>query len=80
MASIMIDNIDELTLRKISDLAASKNRSLQTEIGEILRHAALSVDDRARGLRKIADELAAMTPKGIEQTDSVDLLREDRER
>jgi plasmid stability protein len=80
MASIMIDNIDELTLRKISDLAASKNRSLQTEIGDILRHAALSPDDRARSLRKIADELASMTPKGIEQTDSVDLLREDRER
>ena len=80
MASIMIDNIDELTLRKISDLAASKNRSLQTEIGDILRHAALSADDHARSLRKIADELASMTPKGIEQTDSVDLLREDRER
>ena len=76
MASI---NIDEITYQRIGDLAASKNRSVEAEAGDILRDA-LSPSDRAKSLRKIADELAALTKTGVAQTDAVDLLREDRER
>jgi len=79
MASFIIENVDDLTLRRINGLAASKNRSLQAEMGDLLRQA-LSAEDRAETLHRIAEEVAALTPKDVQQTDSVELLREDRDR
>jgi len=52
---------------------------VETEIREILKRA---VDDERLGssLVKIANSIAPLTPKGISQTDSAILLREDRDR
>ncbi len=75
MASI---DIGDTTYRRIADLAASNNRTLEAEAEDILRDA-LSARDRARSLREVADQLTALT-SGVAQTGSVDLLREDRRR
>jgi hypothetical protein len=37
-------------------------------------------DETAISLKQLMDAVAAMTPPGVEQTDSVELLREDRSR
>lgn len=77
MASI---DIDEVTYEKIRARAASKHRSLEAELGDILRDA-LVPGERANSLRRIADELAAKVNAGVvPQSDSVELLREDRDR
>ncbi|MFL5451079.1 MAG: hypothetical protein ACJ78V_04150, partial [Myxococcales bacterium] len=57
--------------------AAAKGRSLQAELKEVLVEAARP-DDLAK-VREIARQLRLRT-KGRPQTDSVELLREDRER
>ena len=75
MASI---DIDDMTFRQIADLAASKNRTPEAEAADILRSGMLS-NARSKSLREIADGIAALT-EGVTQTDSVELLREDRER
>ena len=79
MASLTIKDVDDVTLERLGDLAAVRNKSLQVTVADILRDA-LSAEDRAKALRRLADDLAAETQGGVAQTESSDLLREDRAR
>lgn len=77
MASVTIRNLDDDVVAKLKLRAKAHNRSLEAELRVIL-------DDAARGkskqdFRALADRIAAMTPD-VPQTDSVDLLRELRDR
>ena len=77
MASVTIRNLDDDVVTKLKARAKAHNRSLEAELRVIL-------DDAARGksnrdFRALADRIAAMTPD-VPQTDSVDLLRELRDR
>jgi plasmid stability protein len=78
MASVTIETLDDVVLRKISDRAASNNRSLAMEIDDIVR-ATLSSDEKAAGLRSLADDLARRVSTRP-QSDSVVSLFEDRQR
>jgi antitoxin FitA len=64
--------LDELQRR-----AKSKNVSLEEQILSVLQDAVI---DRRRALLERMDAIAAMTPKGVPQTDSTLLIREDRDR
>jgi plasmid stability protein len=78
MTDILIRNVDRKVLDRLKTRAAGNGRSLQRELQEIIRQAAgigtleaLAYADRIR--REIAEQYP-------EQTDSVDLIREDRDR
>lgn len=79
MATIMLHDIDELILRRLEAQARVHGRSVEREIAAVLAEAVsepLSGEERVA----IASRIAAMTPKGVKQTDSVLLLREERDR
>lgn len=79
MTQIVLDRLDEATFASLSELARLNRLSLKEQAERILAEA---VDMRVRRLRRVesADRIAAMTPSGVAQTDSVVLLREDRDR
>jgi antitoxin FitA len=79
MANLTIRNLDDAVVEALKARAKQHNRSLEAEVRQILADEA----ERKRRLEERvarADRIAAMTPKGVKQTDSTDLIREDRER
>ncbi len=79
MTQIVLEHLDEATFASLLELAKLNRLSLEEQAERILSEA---VDMRVRRRRRVesADRIAAMTPKGVPQTDSVVLLREDRDR
>ena len=77
MASVTIRNLEESVLLKLKDRARTNRRSLEAELRVILSRAADGNGDV--DLRALAERIAALTP-GVPQSDSTDLLREDRRR
>ena len=78
MATLVLREIDERTVEALSVRAKANSRSVEAEAGAILTQEIA----RARaGLGKweAALRIAEMTPNGISQTDSVKMLREDRD-
>lgn len=76
MAPIVLDQLDGGLLERLSDLAKIRNVSLEDQIISVLNDALRNrIDERI--VR--ADAIAAMTPKGVKQTDSTLLVREDRD-
>ena len=71
-------SVDDATLARLTQNAERHGRSVAEEAAEALRTQVQRLS-REEFLRR-ADEIAAMTPKGIKQTDSAILLREDRDR
>ncbi len=78
MAVITIADMDQATMERIADLAREHSRSVEEEAAILLRQALDHAHHESRW--ESADRIAAMTPKGVKQTDSVVLLREDRNR
>ena len=78
MATLTIRNLDGETVERLKLHARQNERSLEAEVRHILNNAARSPTHREFWAR--ADAIAAMTPRDIEQTDSVTLLQEDRDR
>ncbi len=76
MATVTIRNLDDAVVKRLKYQAKQNGRSLEAEVRELLKQAA----DRKtiEELLAIADRIAAMTPTDRPQTDSVELLREDR--
>jgi len=70
--------VDDATLARLTENAERHGRSVAEEAAEALRTQVQRLS-REEFLRR-ADEIAAMTPEGIKQTDSAILLREDRDR
>lgn len=70
--------VDDATLARLAERARRHGRTIQEEAAEALRLAseALPPDEFVRR----AEAIAAMTPKGVRQTDSTLLIREDRDR
>lgn len=69
--------VDSATLAKLEQNALAHGRSVEEEAAELLR-LAIVAPSRIEMLRRF-DEIAAMTPKGVEQTDSTLLIRHDRD-
>jgi antitoxin FitA len=79
MATITISDVEDSLVEKIRDLAEQHNHSVEKEIRDLLQQA-VEAKPRSRSLVDIANAIAALTPKGVPQTDSAILLREDRDR
>jgi|HubBroStandDraft_1064217.scaffolds.fasta_scaffold210589_4 hypothetical protein len=79
MTQIILNDIDDAVVAKLAELARSNRTSIEEQAQKLLVEALHSLDRRRRRLES-ADRIAAMTPKGVVQTDSTILLREDRDR
>jgi len=78
MGTLTIRNLDDKVIERLEMRAKNHRRSLEAELRDLLSHAAqqpLAIDALVE-----ADRIAALTPKGVKQTDSVILLREDHSR
>jgi len=78
MAQLMLNHLDDVMIEKFAALASENHMSLEEQAKKLLSDA-VSMADRRRDLLEIADWIAAMTPKGVKQTDSTLLIREDRD-
>jgi plasmid stability protein len=79
MAVIHIENVDERTMRSIRLRAKLSGRSFEEEVRALLAEAAkpkMTSEEFAAEARRIQ----AMTPKGVAQTDSTEIIRELRDR
>ncbi len=77
MANLTIRNVDDEVVERLKKKAKDNGRSLEAELRELLKQAAKRKSPEE--LLAIADRIAAMTPD-VPQTDSAELLREDRDR
>ncbi|HEX7240877.1 MAG TPA: Arc family DNA-binding protein [Longimicrobiaceae bacterium] len=76
MAQVLVRELDEATLDRLKERARSNGRSLQSELKLILEQAARASMPEARAAAaRVRERLASYG-----QTDSAELLREDRER
>jgi len=77
MAQVLVRNLDERVLATLRRKAELGGRSLEQELRSTLSAAArLTMEERAAFARRIR----AMTPEGIPQTDSAEMIRADRDR
>ncbi len=70
--------VDDATLATLEESARRHGRTVQEEAAERLQRSAETLS-RGEIVRRF-EEIAAMTPKDVEQTDSTLLIREDRDR
>lgn len=77
MATLTIRKVDDHVLAALKVRARRNRRSLEAEVRELLSDAVSR--GSATSLRDLADQIAALTPK-VPQTDSTDLVREERMR
>ena len=78
MANVTVRNIDDDVVASLKAQAKANHRSLEGEIRHVLT-AHVSRRTRMAGFRDRTARLGAQT-EGSPQTDSVTLLREDRDR
>jgi plasmid stability protein len=72
MGKIEIDKVEDGVIAGIEAEAKLHGRSFDEQVRAILApHAILSKEERL----KLIDEIRAMTPKGVRQTDSTEMIR-----
>lgn len=72
MGKIEIDSVDDNVIRGIEARALLNGRSFADEVRALLKqYALLSPEERLAEV----DRIRAMTPKGVVQTDSTDMIR-----
>ena len=79
MANVTIRNLDDEVVETLKAQAKAHNRSLEAELRQLLTEAAQLWKSR-EAFRKDTERIRKMTPKDRIQTDSVELLRGDRDR
>ncbi len=77
MANLSIRNVDDKTVAILKRRAKAHNRSLEAELRHILTGAARP--SAVTDLAALAERIAALSAD-ISQTDSTEMLREDRRR
>ena len=76
MAQVIVRNLDDQVVAALERKAELHGCSLEQELRDILSKAArLTKEERVALSRRFR----AMTPTGVDQTDSTQLIREDRD-
>lgn len=78
MGTVTIRNLDDAVIDRLKERARDNGRSLEAELRALLTE--MSERPSRQKFIEFAERVAAMTPKGVEQTDSALLIREDRDR
>jgi antitoxin FitA len=76
MSQILVRDLDPETVEELKEMAKLNHRSLQAEVKSMLETAAMQRRRRLEFL-EMAREIRERSPK--QTTDSVDLIREDRD-
>ena len=76
--TITVRNLDDDVIARLKERARDNDRSLATEVRALLTKA--SGRPSKKKFIKLANLISAMTSKGVEQTESALLIREDRDR
>jgi Plasmid stability protein len=76
MGQVIVRNLDDKVVAELKRKAKLHDRSLEQELRAILINAAKPT--REELLAEI-DRIRGMTPPGVVQTDSAELIREDRD-
>ena len=79
MAQILVRNMDEEVIERLKKRAKEDGRSLQTEVKSILEKAAYEPRVDMETARKMCEEFRRKF-KGRKFPDTVELIREDRDR
>lgn len=75
MAQVLVRNLDEQVVQTLKKKAELRGCSLEQELRRIVTEAArLTTEEKVALIRRAQ----AMTPPGVPQTDSAELIREDR--
>ncbi len=77
VAQVIVRDLDNWVVAGLKRKARLHGNSLEQELREVLAAAALPAPEERLA---IARRIRAMTPVGIEQSDSTDLIRGDRDR
>jgi plasmid stability protein len=77
LATLTIRSLEQEVVEALKARARRNHRSLEAEVRVLLRD--LVAGRSTTSLRELADQIAALTPK-VPQTDSTELVREDRMR
>lgn len=78
MVELTIRLNDSVLVAALEEMASSHGQPVEAEVQKVLRRAVEEHERRQEIIRRI-DEIAAMTPKGVTQTDSVKIIRQMRE-
>lgn len=78
MGELTIRLEDASLLQKLQEMASSHGNSLEVEVQALLEGAVARYEDRLDLVGRSRD-IRAMTPKGVKQTDSVEIIRRMRE-
>ena len=76
---MVIRNLDEELVADYRAAAARNRRSMEAEVREVLRIMRPKSPKRVEELLERLAKIRAMTPEGVKQTPSEDLVREDRD-
>jgi len=79
MAQILVRSLDEDVVARLKERARKEGRSLQSEVRRILEEAAHAPQVDMETARKMVDRIRERL-KGRKFPDSVELIREDRDR
>ena len=79
MAQILVRNLDDSVVRRLKEQAKQHGRSLQAEVKMILEDRAERPKPDMAATRELIDKIRSQF-KGREFPDSVELIREDRDR
>jgi plasmid stability protein len=78
MDTLTITDLEDTTVHSLRKSANANGHTVEEEAAMLIRRGL--ANSQALSRRERADAIAAMTPKGVVQTDSTLLIREDRER
>lgn len=79
MGQILIRNLDDEIIADYREAAARNNRSMEAELREALRFMRPKSAKRVAELVELSRRIRAMTPPGVKQTPSEQLVREIRD-
>ena len=78
MGTIDVRNLDDDVIARLKERARDNHRSLEAEVRALLTE--VSGRPSKKKFIEPANPISAMTPKGVKQTDSALLIREDSDR
>ena len=79
MATLTIRNLENAVVERLKQRAERNGRSLEAEIRQILQRTAGNPPLTGEEAVTRARRIAAMTPKGVKQTDSTEIIRKMRD-
>jgi antitoxin FitA len=79
MGQILIRNLDDEMIADYREAAVRNNRSMEAELREALRVMRPKSAKRVAELLELSRRIRAMTPSGVRQTPSEQLVREIRD-